>query len=355
MKQMILKGGSSEVRIALILTGGTICSRADSSGTRRSDAGAAVTVLEEYYRAHHPYSSVEFAVQMPVDKLSEDLTPEDWCALLRAISAVGTERPDGIIIAHGTDTLEQTAAMLSAALFGISVPVILVSAIAPLDDPASNGHANFEAAVRLICRHLEPGVWAVYENSDGEMYLHRGFELESCRHDSLSFFSSGMQSVDRVLDAPKGTGKKEARIDLRALAAQTERMPEVLLLRPYNGLRYDRIDLSGLSAIVHGTYHSETANASLYSPFGMQSLLLRCREADVPCFLAPCRMVKQSYGSGFDLVQAGAIPLEHMSLHFAYGAVWAASLWRIQGGEALTSRVRQLRQSLESQCFRCCI
>ena len=343
------------MRIALILTGGTICSRADSSGARRSDAGTAVTVLEDYYRAHHPYSSVAFDVMMPLDKLSEDLTPEDWCELIRAIASLGAELPDGIIIAHGTDTLEQTASMLSAALFGISIPVILVSAIAPLDDPSGNGHANFAAAVRLICRNLEPGVWAVYENSDGEMYLHRGFELEPCKHDSLSFFSSGMQTVDAVLEAPKMIAKKEARLDLRALGEHAQQVPEVLLLRPYNGLRYDRIDLNGLAAVVHGTYHSETANASRYSPYGMQTLLLRCREAGLPCFLAPCRMQKQSYGSGFDLVQAGVIPLEQMSLQFAYGAVWAASLWGVQGGEALTSRVRQLRQSLESQCFRCCM
>ena len=342
------------MRIGLILTGGTICSRADSTGTRRSDAVSAVTVLEEYYRAHHPYSSVAFDVQMPLDKLSEDLTPEDWCLLLRSIASFGDDLPDGIIIAHGTDTLEQTAAMLSAALSGISVPVILVSAIAPLDDSSSNGHANFAAAVKLICRHLEAGVWAVYENSDGDMYLHRGFELEPCGHDSLSFFSAGMQRLSDVLDAPRVTIQKEARLNLRALEQLSHHVPEVLLLHPYNGLRYDRINISGLSAIVHGTYHSETANASLYSPYGMQSLLLRCREMKLPCYLAPCRVQVQNYGSGFDLVQAGAVPLENMSLHFAFGAVWASSLWGYEG-EALTARVRQIRQSLESQCFRCCM
>jgi len=340
------------MRIALILTGGTICSRSDASGTRRSDAEASVTVLEDYYRAHHPYSSVSFEVQMPVDKLSEDLSPEDWCELIRSIASLEGRLPDGIIVAHGTDTLDQTAAMLSAVLCGISVPVILVSAIAPLDDPISNGHANFEAAVKLICSGLNAGVWVVYENSDGGMYLHRGFELKPCEHDSMSFFSANMHRLADVLSMPKTGIKKEARLNLRAIAEKSSHVPEVLLLHPYNGLRYDRIRLEGLSAVVHSTYHSETANASLFSPYGMQSLLLRCHEQQIPCFLAPCRMQMQDYGSSVDLIQAGAIPLEGITLSFAYGAVWAESLLGYQG-EDLICRIRQIRQSLESQSFRC--
>ena len=342
------------MRIGLILTGGTICSKAGSDGARRSDAENAVTALEEHYRKQNPYSSVLFSVSNPLDKLSEDLTPEDWFVLLQSIAEMQDDLPEGIIIAHGTDTLEQTAAMLSAALFGIPVPVILVSAIAPLDDPQTNGHANFSAAVRLICKHLEPGVWAVYQNSDGCMYLHRGFALQPCRHDSIDFFSAGMQQIAAVFDAPKCMLKKEARMNLRAVLSRIEKAPEVLRLHPYNGLRYDRIDLAGLSAVVHGTYHSETANASLYSPYGMHTLLARCREGKIPCYLAPCSMAEQTYGSAYDLVQAGAIPLEGMPLHTAYGLVWAACLSGCRGDD-ITVRVRQLYQSLQSQSFRCCI
>ena len=340
-----------DLRIALILTGGTICSKADADGARRSDVGNALTLLEQHYRSAHPYSSVEFTVKTPLNKLSEDLMPEDWCKLLRTVAALSEDMPDGIIIAHGTDTLEQTAAMLSAALFGIPVPVLLVSAIAPLDDPQTNGHANFEAAVRLICRHLEPGVWAVFENSDGCMYLHRGFELEPCRHESYSFFSKGMQPVSDVQNPPE---KKAACTKWQAAGLYTDIIPEVLRIEPYNGLCYDRFDLTGLSAVVHGTYHSETANASLYSPYGMHSLLVRCQENGIPCFLAPCSEAVQQYGSGYDLVQAGAIPLEGMPLHTAFGFVWAVCM---QGysGEKTAVRVRQIYQSLKSRCFRCCI
>ncbi len=256
------------MRIALILTGGTICSRVSGDGARRSDAGSALTALEQHYRLANPFSSVEFQTYIPLDKLSEDLTPEDWCTLLRAVAVLDHDVLDGIIIAHGTDTLEQTAAMLSAALCGISIPVMLVSAIAPLSDPMTNGHANFEAAVRLVCRHLAGGVWVVYRNLSGEMYLHRGFDLQPCQHESMDFFSSTMQPAETVRDA-EAIPKKSTRTNMRALSVKALHAKDVLLLHPYNGLRYDRLLLDGIAAVVHGTYHSETANSERYSPFGM--------------------------------------------------------------------------------------
>lgn len=341
------------MRIALILTGGTICSRAGSDGTRRSDVSKASTVLEQHYRLAHPYSSVEFDVQMPLNALSEDLTPDDWCTLLQTIAALDLRRYDGIIIAHGTDTLDQTAAMLSAALIGISIPVMLVSAIEPLNEPQTNGHANFDAAVKLTCKHLSGGVWVIYENSDGEMYLHRGFELQPCQHESRSFFSRTMRKMSAVLDA-EPVYKKSTCTDLQMLAAHAKAAPEIMLIRPYNGLRYDKIALDDAAAVVHGTYHSETANSVRFSPYAVQTLIQRCRSLEIPCYLAPCQEQIQSYGSGYDLVQEGAIPLGGMTLAFAYGAVWTGCMLGLTG-EQLTSRVRQMRQSLESQLFRCCM
>lgn len=336
--------------IDLILTGGTICSRVDSDGTRRSFAEEALTSLEARYRADNPYAEVRFRVHRPLDKLSEDLTPDDWCLLLREIARVDSADSEGILIAHGTDTLEQTAAMLSAALCGISLPVLLVSATAPLDDPRSNGHRNFAEAVRLIRRGLCGGVWAVFENSDGVVYLHYGFELSACAHGSMSFESPRMTPVSQLRQTAE-SGELPPRRGMPLALSDIGEPKNVLLLRPYNGLRYDTVSLESVEAVVHTTYHSETANSERYSPYGMQTLISRCAERGIPCFLAPCSDAPV-YGSGHDLVQAGAIPLAGMTPAFAYGAVWFC-LMRGVGREALAGRVRGLRQRLSAQCLRC--
>ncbi len=343
------------VHITLILTGGTICSRTTAEGVRRSDAGSAVTVLEQHYRFAHPYDRVQFDVRTPTDCLSEDLTPDDWRTLIGEILHTDLAKTDGIIIAHGTDTLDQTAAVLSAALTGIPVPVLLVSAIAPLSDPRTNGHANFAAAVRLIRKKLAPGVWAVYENSDSVMYLHRGFELLPCQHGSLSFYSQTMQPAEQVIEAePVSAALNTDRLNRSGLEAAVKGCANVLLLYPYNGLRYDCVPTEGISAVVHATYHSETANSQRFTPYGVQELLFRCRQANIPCYLAPCEITPDSYGSSYDLVQEGAVPLAGMTPVFAYAAVWLGCQMGLSG-DALTARVRQQRLSLESQAFRCCI
>ncbi|MCQ2416895.1 MAG: asparaginase [Oscillospiraceae bacterium] len=343
-----------KTRIALLLTGGTICCRTSQEGVRRSDVAAATTILEQYYYETHPDSVVEFDVKMPLNRLSEDLTPDDWVVLLRSIASLNLKEYNGILIAHGTDTLEQTSAMLSAVLYDISIPVLLISAISPLDDALTNGHINFANGVRMIENHVAPGVWAVYANSDGEVYLHRGFDLQPCLNNSIDFFSTTMKTVDYVLEHREMSIRKASDMHVQMLQNHMDQKADVLLIRPYNGLRYDKMVLDDVAAVVHGTYHSETANAIRFSPYGMQTLIERCSKRGIPCYLVPCHMSEQDYGSGYDLVQGGAIPLENMSAAFAYGAVWFYSMCGLRG-DVLTQKIRQVRQSLESQLFLCCM
>lgn len=336
------------MRIDLILTGGTICSQETDAG-RRSDAGAARTLLESQYFAAHPGEDVQFVSHTPLDRLSEDLTPDDWRLLLRAVAAVDLSQTAGILIAHGTDTLEQTAAMLSAALCGIPVPVILVSAIAPPTDAHTNAHANFAAAVSLVQNGLSGGVWAVYRNTDVVTYLHAGSALRRCAHGSEDFLSDTMQPVGDVLAADRIPAQKNARWNQQALISDAE----IGFVYPYNGLRYDLLPIAGLSAVVHATYHSETANARENSPYSVRTLLSRCAEQGIPLYLAPCAEDVQTYGSAHDLVQAGAIPLR-MLPPLAYGAAWVGAGYGLTG-DALTAFIRGTAQRLSTQSFRCCM
>ena len=57
---------------------------------------------------------------------------------------------EGIIITHGTDTLQYTAALLSYVFGTDCVPVLLVSSDFPLEDERANGMANFMRAVEFI-------------------------------------------------------------------------------------------------------------------------------------------------------------------------------------------------------------
>ena len=132
--------------IAILFTGGTISMKLDPA------TGAAVPAL----------GADDILAQVPAlsdvcDVESEDfsrlpgphVTPEQMWRLARR-AAAWLERPDidGIVITHGTDTIEETAYLLSLVLTS-DKPVVLVGAMRTVSDPSWDGPANLLAAARV--------------------------------------------------------------------------------------------------------------------------------------------------------------------------------------------------------------
>lgn len=330
--------------IAVILTGGTICCRTDDRGTRHSDASQIGYLLIDEYRKTHG-DAQPFLTQMPMDSLSENLQPMHWDMMLDALRKVDVSAVSAIIIAHGTDSLAETAAMLSCALLGYSLPVILVSAHTPPDQANTNAHSNFANAVDMIQKGIPNGVWVVYENLDGIAYLHHAARLRACANESNEFFSRDMQCCSAVDIAALQFASWQDVVPMehmRAFAEQTS----VLRLSPYVGQRYDQILLENVAAVVHGTYHSETANSCGDSPYSVRYLLKKTKARQIPCFLAPCNRAAQQYDSTEDLVRAGITPLTAASIQLAYGAAMVGNALGLTG-DALCAWVAQICQRFE--------
>jgi L-asparaginase len=132
--------------IGLLFTGGTISMRLDPA------TGAAVPAL----------GAAEILAQVPqlgavTDFETEDfsrlpgphVTPEQMWRLARR-AAAWLERPDidGLVITHGTDTIEETAYLLDLVLTS-DKPVVLVGAMRTVSDPSWDGPANLLAATRV--------------------------------------------------------------------------------------------------------------------------------------------------------------------------------------------------------------
>lgn len=140
-------------KVAVIGTGGTIASQGlhpldvqdyGSSGLPILDAAqlvAGVPALERVARV------------VPVRHSAIPSTAigwSDWRALLARIAALRTEHPDldGIVITHGTATLEETAYFLSLTL-PTDLPVVLTGAQRPFTGLSSDGPMNLVNAVRV--------------------------------------------------------------------------------------------------------------------------------------------------------------------------------------------------------------
>ncbi len=138
-------------RVALIITGGTI----DSVGKDRLD-------LAWYIEAGKRLGTGELLGQLPELKTiahveevpfrrlpSHALVDKDWLDMVRTIHSIFDEnKADGIVITHGTNTIEETAYFLNLTL-KTDKPVIVVGAMRPSSAISTDGYLNLVNAVKV--------------------------------------------------------------------------------------------------------------------------------------------------------------------------------------------------------------
>lgn len=138
-------------RIGLIFTGGTI----DSVGTDRLDLAWYIEAGKrlgegELVKQLPELAEIAAVQEIPFRRLpSHALVDADWLELLRNIHAIFDQgRADGIVITHGTNTLEETAYLLNLTL-KTDKPVVIVGSMRPASAVSADGYLNLINAVRV--------------------------------------------------------------------------------------------------------------------------------------------------------------------------------------------------------------
>lgn len=136
-------------RIVLLTTGGTIAGASDTtSGPGEYTAGAlAGETLLDAVPGILERADIHVEPCLAID--SKNMTPNDWMRIANDAREI-LERADidGLVIAHGTDTLEETALYLELVL-PAAKPVVLTGAMRPADAISADGPANLLDAVRV--------------------------------------------------------------------------------------------------------------------------------------------------------------------------------------------------------------
>ena len=325
-------------KILVILTGGTICSFENSSGERTADTeNAKYKIISNFRNSTSPFKDTEFDFLMPLDILSENMTVKTWNILLDVFRGKSFDEYEGIIILHGTDTLAYTSSLLSMMLTHLQVPVILVSSQLPIDRNEANGNANFRAGVELIMNGLKPNVYAVYRNSDNALYLHYGSHLLQCENYSDDFSS---------IDAIKIPDKENACLDGKDFQTKndflnkiTELTPSVMTINPYVGINYDNFCLENISAVIHGTFHTQAVcverskNQGTFTSFSILSFLERCKKNNIDLLLCPCDENAFSYESTGDALRNGCLAISGMTKEISYVKTLIGSSLGLKGKE----------------------
>jgi len=332
------------MNILVVFTGGTISCRL---------SGGAVAIDGAPYRLMEgiPEDEFRFDTLEALHILSENMTPEVLLDLFAKISGfLSGKTYDGMIIAHGTDTLAYTAQLAGRLLDGLGFPAVILGSKLPLENPANDGMPNFRNALRLI-RQIRSGVYVVSRSADGIDYVHSARKVMQADSQTDDFQSYKGQyfgimrdgvlsknpgfrpdSEDSSRTGPDGLGDAGCPDGpgglLPRLAALRENRPKdmtVLTLDACVGMDFRVLDLErpGFRYILQRLYHSGTACAApRTSPHSLLFLQDLCAKAGKRLFIAPAESSRTPYSSTCELLEAGVTPLYDMP----FEAAWAGLL-----------------------------
>jgi len=152
-------------KILLLSTGGTIASKIDY---RTGTVTPAVTPEELNASVPELAEIANIVPKILFSEYSENLQPEHWKKIAEELNSVANSGYKGVIIAHGTDTMQYTASFLSFALSGFPIPIAIVGSQRSSDRPSSDAALNLIAASRFLADTKEKGIFVIMHHNEND-------------------------------------------------------------------------------------------------------------------------------------------------------------------------------------------
>ncbi len=176
-------------KVTIISTGGTIASKVDyrtGAVNPALDANDLYSVVPELAEVAQIDAKVLFSV------FSENIGPQHWTVIADFVAEEIRRGADGVVLAHGTDTMGYTAAALSFALKESPVPVVLVGSQRSSDRPSSDAATNLLASTVVAGQAPFAEVVVAMHDwiSDEMVAIHRGTKVRKCHTSRRDAFRS---------------------------------------------------------------------------------------------------------------------------------------------------------------------
>jgi L-asparaginase len=285
-------------KIVILGTGGTIAgtaaNAADVVGYTAGQLG-----VQQLVAAVPALAALPLECEQVAQLDSKDMDHATWQRLAqRAAHHLGREDVAGAVVAHGTDTLEETAHFLHRVL-APAKPLVLTAAMRPATALSADGPANLADAVTLV-RH--PGARGVLVVLAGT--VHAGDEVRKVSTMALDAFASGdagpLARIDngrvRAL-RPWPAGEP---LGLSSIARDVTAWPRVAIVASHAGASGFEVDAL-VAAGVQGLVVAATGNGTLHH--ALDAALGRARASGVRVLVA----TRCALGRLVDVEGAGAL------------------------------------------------
>lgn len=272
-------------RLVVITTGGTIATSAGPEGVLRPTRTGAALVAG---------LDVEVLDLMSLD--SSRLTPRDWTRIGDAVAARIADGADGVVITHGTDSMEETALWLDLTYSG-SPPVVLTGSAKPADAPDADGPVNLREALTVAADPAARGLGALLSFA-GTVWAPLG---------TTKLGGPGLFGGTPPLGRVAGGRFTLAAAKARPLLGRVTEVPRVDIAAAYPGSDGTAID-AFIAAGARGVV-VEAMGAGNTGTAVVDAVARACAQGVAMAIATrvPGGGTKAAYGPGHDLVAAGAV------------------------------------------------
>ena len=255
--------------VVVVAMGGTIAGSADSA----TDATGyrAGTASVEALLAAVPQAAVlaRLSGEQFASMDSSDLTDELMLGLARRVAALLADPGvDGVVVTHGTDTLEETAYFLHLVLASPK-PVVLVGSMRPASALSADGPLNFYAAVAVASADSSSGRGVLVVLNDE---IHTARDVTKTSSLSLDAFSSPYGPLGVVVAGRPLYYRAVARphtVDTEFGLAAIDTLPRAGVVFAHSGLDESvarLIESADYDVIVHAGFGNGTVAKRIIEP-----------------------------------------------------------------------------------------